>query len=275
MKNKSAIKCTVFVAFFFMMQFFSLRNTLPAATPDEDRLVYSCSSQVYDAIEVERLNLFTQKTGITVDLMVTTSGTAIQRLKFGFSGLSSTARKIDYRLKEAGYVEIPFCKDPLVVIVNENCEINDISTEQLRRIFIKDITNWREVGGPDQPVIVITPRKFTAAFRNFTYQVMEQRDLQYDFMANLSTMVIDGVGHIPNAISFTTQGATVGKKGIKILKINGISSLDKDYPYHQIFSFVTAGKPAGLIKKFIDFALSPEGITLMTKRGIVPIQSIH
>lgn len=273
MKHKSTIKRAAFFTFFFVMQLLVLRSYLPAENPADNRLVYSCSSQVYDAIEVERLALFKQKTGIDVDLYVTTSGTAIQRLKFGFSGLSSTANRIDFRLKEEGYVEIPFCRDPLVVIVNENCPLSDISEKQLRQIFNKEITRWSELGGPDEPIVVIVPRKFTAAYRNFTLQLMEQRDLQFDFMANLSAMVIKAVGRVPSTISFTTKGATVGKSGIKILKIDGRSCQDNDYPYSQTFSFVSAGKPAGLVKKFIDFSFSPEGIALLERRGITPIKS--
>jgi len=57
---------------------------------------------------------------------------------------------------------------------------------------------------------------------------------------------------------------------VKVLKIEGRSPLDMGYPYYQVFSFVTKGKPTGAAKEFIDDVLSGPGTKIMLKRGMTP-----
>jgi len=64
---------------------------------------------------------------------------------------------------------------------------------------------------------------------------------------------------------------TVTKGATKTLKIDGLAPTDKDYPYHQIFSFITKGEPSGPAKKFIDFAASEKGVMIMKEKGMFPI----
>ena len=110
------------------------------------KLRYSCSSQVYEAFERERLELFTKTTGIEVDLYVSSSSVAANRLMSGQSDIASIARGGVYPLKEGGFVETPFGKDPLAIIVNARNRLANLTEEQLRDIFSKKITNWKQLG---------------------------------------------------------------------------------------------------------------------------------
>jgi phosphate transport system substrate-binding protein len=242
-----------------------------SAVRAEEMLRYSCSAQVYEAFEKERLAAFTQATGIRVDLFVASSSSSVNRLMYGISDVASTARGLHYPLVESGYVETPFCQDPLAVIVNAKCLVTGISQEQLVAICSGQTANWLDVGGPDAPIVVVIPAKNTAAYENFVGQVMKREDIKYDYMSYKSTGVIEIVKCFPGAISFVAQGAAAKQVNIKALKIDGLLAMDKGYPFHQEFSFVTKGKPAGTVKRFVDFAFSQKGQEIIKRKGMVPI----
>jgi phosphate transport system substrate-binding protein len=237
----------------------------------QETLKYSCAAQIYDAFGQERLDAFTKETGIKVEAYVSSSGSAVYRLMNGFSDLASTTRPLYYRHKESGYVEIPFCRDPIAIIAHVSCTVRDITAAQVQGIFSGEIKNWKELGGPDQPVTVIVPGKETGAYKNFDRLAMERKEILYDFMSYQSTMVIEAVKRFPWSVSFISLGATNTKAATKTLTINGLDPKDKDYPYYQIFYFVVKGEPGGLEKKFIDFALSDKGKEIIKQKGMVPV----
>jgi len=234
-------------------------------------LRYSCSAQVYEAFEHQRLDAFTKETGISVDLYITSSSSAVNRLMNDFCDIVSTTRRLYPRHRERGYVEIPFCRDPLAVIVNAGCSVKNISSKQLEEIFSGYITNWKELGGEDLPIVVIIPDKNTGAFKNFHRVVMKRHEIKYDLMGYRSTMVMDSVSCLKGAISFVTQGATTTRQEVTKIKIDGLLPKDKGYPYVQEFSFVTKGAPKGSAKSFIDFVFSQKGQAIARKLGMAPL----
>jgi phosphate transport system substrate-binding protein len=237
----------------------------------QEKLRYSCSAQVFEAFEKERLQSFTKAKGIEVDLYVSSSSVAVDRLMSGQGDIASIARGGTYPLKEGGYIETPFCKDPLAIIVHPKCKVSDITEEQLKNIFNRTITNWKQLGGADETIMLVAPGKSTAAHDNFGHLVMKRKEIQYDIMPYLSPTALEVVKRFPTAISFVTQGAIGKAGGVKIIKVNGLAPQDKGYPYFQEFSFITKGKPAGAAKAFVDFAFSEKGKEIMGRRGMIPV----
>jgi len=243
----------------------------PSAVAKET-LRYSSSAQVREAFGMEGLKAFTEESGVEVDLFVGSSSAAVRRLMNGFSDIASTAERLHLGHQEYGYVEIPFCRAPLIVISNVKTPVRNISSEQLRAIFNGTITNWKEVGGPEQTIVVVVPDKNTGAYKNFGQLALKRFDIKYDFMAYRSTDVVSLVHRIPWSISFICQGANTVDEAIRILQIDGKRPGDPDYPYYEIFSFVTKGYPAGAAKKLVDFAFSDKGRTIMKKNGLEPLE---
>jgi phosphate transport system substrate-binding protein len=238
----------------------------------QDVLKYSCSNQVYAAFEKEKIAAFTEATGIQVDVKTASSGSCAYRLTTGNCDIASSARKLYNRHEVYGFKETPFCQDPIAVIARAECGVDTLTEEQLQDIFAGDITNWKEVGGADLPIMIVVPDKDTAAHKNFRRQIMKLKDINYDFMAYDSTMVIEAIKHFPcGAVSFISQGAAVHHKELKTLKIDGLLPTDADYPYYQIFYYVTKGEPTGNLKKFIDYTFSEDGQKIIRKYGMIPI----
>lgn len=238
----------------------------------EPGLKYYCSNQIFQAFEKEKVRLFSESAGIDVRVKNATSGTCVYALMNGYCDIASTARAIYRRHKDYGYRQVPFCIDPIAVIVRTDCAVGDLTEKQIQDIFSGDITNWKDVGGPDMEITVIVPSKDTAANKNFRRQVMKHKDMKHDFMAYSSTDVIKAVKHFPcGAVSFISRGAALHDQGIKTVSVNGIQTDEKDYPYFQIFYYVTKGEPTGQVKSFIDFTFSPEGKKLIKKYGMLPV----
>ena len=238
----------------------------------QEVLKYACSNQVYTAFSKEAIAEFTQATGIKVDVETAASGSCTYRLITGYCDIASTARKLYQHYAMYGCRDFAFCKDPIAVIAKKGCGIDNLSEDQLQDIFAGDINNWREVGGADLPILVIVPGKDTAAHKNFRRQVMKHKDIAQDFMAYTSTMVIEAVKYFPyGAVSFISQGTAVQYEELTTIKIDGLSATDRDYPYFQLFYYVTKGEPVGNVKKFIDYTFSDAGAEIIKKYGMIPI----
>ena len=235
----------------------------------QDVIKYSCSAQIYGALEKARIEAFTQRTGIKVDVRVCSSASAVNSVRHGYSDIAATARRLYPRHKQYGYHETLFSKDPVAVIVNKQNPLADVSEAQLQDIFTGEITNWKELGGPDKQILVVVPAAHTASYKNFARNVIHWRKMRYDVMTFLSSRVIEIVERFPWAVSFIAEGAAKYTR-VKVLKIDGRSPLDMGYPYYQVFSFVTKGEPTGAVKEFIDDVLSGPGRKIMLKKGMTP-----
>jgi phosphate transport system substrate-binding protein len=263
--RKIAIVLTMMCLFFPLMM---LGNQ---ADGSEEVLRYSSSYQIYDALEKDMIEAFTKETGIRVDVYPSSSGSAVYRLMNDFSDIASTVRGLYYRHKESGYVEIAFCNDPLAIICNTANPVENITDLQVQNIFEKSITNWNELGGPDQPIIVIIPGKNTGAFKNFDKLAMKRKEIAYDYMSYHSTAIIDAVKSFPWSVSFISYGSAYDEENVKVLKVNNLNAVDKNYPYYQTFFYVTKGEPSGIVKQFIDFKRTDAGREIIKKKGMIPI----
>ena len=81
----------------------------------QNTLSYSRSAQIYEAFGKEALEAFTKESGIKVESHISSSASAVYRLMNGFSDIASTTRELYRRHRDYGYVQIPFCKDPIPI----------------------------------------------------------------------------------------------------------------------------------------------------------------
>lgn len=263
------IEIVIMFVFFVTCSFAIGINSVACAA---DTLRFSCSAQIYKALEKERLDFFKDQYGIDVDVNICSSGDAISQLENGLSDLAITATRLSQQLNKKGYVETLYCKDPMVIMANPVCNVDNISEKQLRGIFSGEITNWKDLGGFDNKIVVIIPDEKTGAYKNFKQMVMKNKKMVFDLKSHISTLVIEATRRYPWSISFTTCGAVDWKTtGLKKLRIDGFSPFQDGYPYQQVYSFVVKGKPKGAVKTFFTFSLSETGQQMITKKRMIPI----
>ena len=242
------------------------------AQPD-DKLFYSCSNQVYEAVDKQKIKDFTEATGIIVGVETGSSIWAdMQVLRYETTDLASSVRSLYRRHQNRGLEEIAFCKDQLAIITRKGCGVENLTEKQVEDIFSGEIDNWKELGGEDLEITVVSPSDETGANKNFRRQFMKHHDIHCDVTTRSSTMATVVVEALPcGAISFIGRGAGIKNPRIRLLKIDGKSPRDPDYPYYQTFYYVTRGNPKGTAKKFIDYTFSDAGRKLLEENGLIPI----
>lgn len=232
---------------------------------------FSCSAQVAHAFGQGLMDVFIEESGIAVNTHVSSSGLAINRLLNGFSDIAGSARPLRPNEIESGLIEIPICRDAMAIIVNRDNPVDGLSGEQVRRIFDGELNNWNAVNGVDLPIRVVAPGSHTAAFENFQKMALGMNDIRYAFTTWKSTDTVEAVRYLPGAISFIGHVAVHGQKDIRALSINGQSITDTSYPYRQVFSLVTRGKPSAKARVLIDFALSDKVTKFIVEHNMIPV----
>jgi phosphate transport system substrate-binding protein len=214
------------------------------------------------------------------------SGTGLAALQNGTTDIAMSSREMKATEGEklrsrynASAVEIPVAKDGVTFYVHESSPVNSLTKEQLRDIYLGDVTNWKQVGGPDAPIVVYSRENSSG-----TYVFVKDNVLGgEDFAASAQTL--PGTAAVVNAVAKEKNGIGYGgsayAKGIKELKVKqGNEEIaptaenikSGKYPLSRNLYFYLGNKPAGEVKAFIDFALSPEGQAVVTKVGYFPVK---
>ena len=153
--------------------------------------------------------------------------------------------------------------------------------DQLKGIFTGKITNWKDLGGPDAKIILYSRENSSGTYVFFKEHVLQGAD----FTPRAQTM--PGTAAVVNAVSKEKFGIGYGgaayAKGIKILKVKKDAAspsiapdkttvMNGTYALARPLFFYLRAKPAGDIKGFIDWVLSPEGQAIVEKVGYYPIK---
>jgi len=176
--------------------------------------------------------------------------------------------------------EIPVAKDGLAVYVNESNPIEQLTLDQLRKIYAGDVTNWKDVGGPDAKIVLYSRENSSGTYVFFKDNVLKGDD----FAAAAQTL--PGTAAVVNATAKEKFGIGYGgaayAKGVKEVKLVGkdgqayLPSAENvasgKYPLARDLFVYTRGKPSGEAKAFIEFCLSPEGQAVVTTVGYFPVK---
>jgi len=203
--------------------------------------------------------------------------------------LAGSSRDLSPEEKAKGLVEIPIALDGLAVIVNRNVPVADISRRQIADIFNGSISNWKQVGGPDMAIIVVTRDESSGtrvAFGDLVMLKEYKKDNPLSaIMKDAVTVTSNGdmvtkVGQTPSAVGYCGEGFLDQAKSVGAIpvSVNGIvestaNVLNKSYPISRYLYFITKGelKAGTLEKAFVDFVLSPEGQAIVKQEGFIPL----
>lgn len=186
--------------------------------------------------------------------------------------------------------ETRIATDAIAVIVNPSNPVDELTVEQLSGIYTGAITNWKELGGNDASIVALA-RDTNSGTHVYFKEAIVQMDgtprkdtsLEYGGSVQLLPSTSTGVTQVAqnqNAIFYIGLGYmedTVKALGIKktsdaLPVLPSLqTALDDTYPVSRGLFYYTDGEPEGLIKSFIDFALSDEGQELVESAGFVPL----
>jgi phosphate transport system substrate-binding protein len=151
--------------------------------------------------------------------------------------------------------------------------VNNLTTEQVRGIFNGTIRNWKELGGKDAPITVVS-REAGSGTRSSFESIIGGVSLTRDAIVQDSSGTIrETVASDPNAVGYLSHGVVNEK--VKPVTVDGTACTVEtvasgEYKLVRPVFFLTKGAPAGAAKEFIDYVLSPEGQEVIKKDGLIP-----
>jgi phosphate transport system substrate-binding protein len=218
------------------------------------------------------------------DIQVTGGGSSVGVQAAGEKtadiGISSRDVKADELKKYPGFVITPIAKDGVAIIVNPGNSVTDLSTAQIKGIYSGNYTNWKQVGGPDMPVVVVGRDSASGTREFFTSSVMSGGTYTPTMLEkNSNGAVQQTISQTPGAIGYVGLGFL--DPSVKALKINTSGTLSEPtvdnvlsgtYPLSRSLYMITNGEPTGLAKAYLAYILSPEGQSLLKDEGFVPLK---
>ena len=216
--------------------------------------------------------------GVSVTYDPTGSGAGIEAAGNGSADIGLASRALKDEEKAGGLTETVVALDGIAVIVNADSKVEDLSVEQIAKIFTGEITDWSEVGGEAGKISCIG-REAGSGTRDGFESITGTRDAcKLDQELTSTGGVIEAVAGNPNAIGYASLSAVEGKDTIKAVTVGGVACteatvLDGSYAIQRPFVLVTKTdatlSPAA--QAFFDYATSTAANDLIKAAGAVPV----
>jgi len=222
------------------------------------------------------------------------SGTGLSSLISGTCDIAMSSRNIKDKeialAKQKGInpYEIKVALDGLAVVVNPANPVSKLTLGQLAGIFIGKTSNWKEVGGKDQKIVILSREVNSGTHVYFKEHVLRKGNAngKEEFapgalLLSSSQAIADEVAGNPSAIGYYGMGYISSKqKHIDVARDDKSEYINPNienvisgkYPISRPLFLYTNNQPQGLIKKFVDYTLSKEGQDIVVKTDFVPIK---
>lgn len=217
---------------------------------------------------------FTSKNGeISVDVQLGGSSVGIKDVQEGKSDIGNVSREL--KPEETGVVAHKIAIDGIAVIVNPQNKVTDISKEDLIKIYKGEIRNWSEVGGENQPIVVIG-REASSGTRGAFEELLKIEDqAKYAQELTETGAVKTAVSTTPMAIGYVSLEAL--DDTVVALNLDGAAPSEEQikagaYALSRPFLMVTKqGDVRPEVQAFLDFVLGAEGQAVVADNHLIPI----
>lgn len=218
------------------------------------------------------------------------SGTGIAALLNGTADVCAASRKMkdsEWKLAEDRGIkpqEIVVARDGIAVVVNPGNPVNELSLEQIGKIYTGAYTRWSQLGGPDEGIVVLSRESSSGTYVFFQEHVLDKRDYTAKALLMPATSaIIQTVSADKWAVGYVGLGYALEAAGkVKILSVKAeegapavVPSEENvktgEYSIARPLHLYTGSAPQGLVKQFVDFCLSPAGQEIVRRTGYVAV----
>jgi phosphate transport system substrate-binding protein len=222
------------------------------------------------------------------------SGTGFASLINKTCDIVMSSRKIEEKermlaeSKNIKPVEFKIGLDGLVVLVNKNNPVNKLTLGQLRKIFMAKITNWKEVGGENRKIVILSRESNSGTHMFFKERVLgiDDKNNKNEFstqslMISSSQAICDEVYQNPNALGYVGMGFVDKRVKSVSIAVNAESEyvypipenvVNGTYPISRPLYIYTNDKQQHVVKMFVDYALSDAGQKIVLETDFIPIK---
>ena len=215
---------------------------------------------------------------VTVTAEFVGSGAGIEAVTNGTADIGNSSRSLKDEEKAAGVVENVVAIDGIAVCVDPANEVADLTKEQLTNIYNGTVTNWKEVGGADEPIIVIG-REAGSGTRGAFEELVDLVDgCKYANELDSTGAVIAKVASTPGAIGYASLDAL--DDSVKALSLEGVEATAENikagnYFLSRPFVMATKGEISeqnDLVQAWFDFVLGDEGQQVASEVGLITVK---
>ncbi len=216
--------------------------------------------------------------GVSITYDPTGSGAGIEAASNGSADIGLASRALKDEEKAGGLTETVVALDGIAVIVNADSKVEDLSVEQIAKIFTGEITDWSEVGG-DPGAISCIGREAGSGTRDGFESITGTKDAcKLDQELTSTGGVIEAVAGNANAIGYASLSAVEGKDTVKAVTVGGVACteetvLDGSYAIQRPFVLVTKtdASLSTAAQAFFDYTTSTAANDLIKAAGAVPV----
>ena len=230
--------------------------------------------------------------GVRISVTGGGSGTGIAALINGTTDIANASRAMKQEEFDAARkngitpVEFAVARDAIAIVVNPANPVNGLTLAQISDIYQGKITNWRQVGGEDRPIVLLSRESNSGTYVYFLENVLRLGQ-KSDILFSPDTLLMPSsegisveVRQNPNALGYDGLGyVTADQKVVAVAKGAGgpyvkpsVATVnDGSYPISRPLFMITAGQPTGQVKDYLDWILR-DGQALVVKLGFVPLR---
>jgi phosphate transport system substrate-binding protein len=220
------------------------------------------------------------------------SGTGIASLINGTADIANASREMKSEEVKAAQtngitpVEFVVARDAIAVVVNPSNPVRALNLQQISDIYTGKITNWREVGGDDRPIVLLSRESNSGTYVYVLENVIRMGDPKSKLLFTPDTLLMPSsegisteVRQNPNAVGYDGLGyVTPDQKVLAVARDAGspyvlpsVATVNNGtYPISRPLYMYTIGEPSGQVKAYLDWVLGP-GQKLVSKLGFVPL----
>lgn len=252
------------------------QNTTQSGTELQGTITIAGSTSVQPFSEVLAQKFMEKNPKVKINVQGGGSAQGITAASSGTAQIGSSSAELKADQKQLGLVETKIGLDGIAVVVNPANPVAGLKADEIKNIFLGNIKNWKEVGGPDAPITVVSREEGSGTRSAFEELLLaKQSTVKTAIVQNSTGAVKTTVAGDKNAIGYDSLASV--DSSLKALKIDGVDASAAsvkagNYKASRPFLYLTKGQPEGLTKAFIDFVMSDEGQQILVKQGAISVK---
>jgi len=266
-----------------LLCFIVLALLIPAQTTfAASAIVIKGSTTVLPIVQAEAEAYMKAHPGVNISLSGGGSGDGVKALIDKSTDIANSSRELKpEEIALAGKNGVKpvlhtIAIDAIVPIVHPKNRVQNLTIDQLSQIYQGNIRNWKEVGGDNLAIVVVSRDSSSGTFESWGHLVLHGAKVTPRAQMQASSgAIVQTVSKNKYAIGYIGIGYL--NRTVKPLTVNGVAAttqnaLAKTYPVARPLYMITAGEPRGETGSFIKFVLSREGQKIVEKTGFVPLK---